>query len=168
MRLTRRLFTGSTAVLPVVLVVQALAVFAPVAAAKVPANLCTLHVKSQLAAVPFVTISATDCSTYTFTSGATKTEVASYGDQDFSVTVIGHLSNAQIASYKTLYGSGKVVRVGSWGRYTGSAAGAQVEVEAHRNLVVVQVNGHGVTTYPKYKKLEKPLVALGAAVLSQV
>jgi hypothetical protein len=34
--------------------------------------------------------------------------------------------------------------------------------------VIVQVNGHGATTYPKYKKLEKPLVALGAAVLSQV
>src|ERR1700722_738367 len=115
MRLTRKLFTVSTIALPVVLGVQALsAVLAPVAAAKVPANLCTLHVTPQLDAVPFVTVAVADCSTEIYTSGRTKTEVASYGDPDFTVTVIGDLSNSAIATYKHEYSDGKVEHVGSW------------------------------------------------------
>jgi hypothetical protein len=137
----------------------------------VPSNLCQLKLASQVAAVPFVHNVAASCSTTTYTSTASqggRTEIATYGNPDFTVTVISHYSASFLTQIEQEYGSGtKIGHVGLWARETSSALGAQLEAHSGKVIVYVSVNGHGETMYPKFKQLDKPLISVGRAVLAQ-
>jgi hypothetical protein len=137
----------------------------------VPANLCKLNLASQVTAVPFMHNVVTSCSTSTYTSAASqggRTEIATYGNPDFTVTVISHYSASFLAQIEQQYGSGgKVHHLGVWARETSSALGVQLEAHGGKVIVYVSVNGHGVTMYPKFKQLDKPLASVGRAVLAQ-
>ncbi len=142
-----------------------------VSARAVPANLCTLNLKAQLKAIPSTQISVADCSTVVYStppSQGGRDAETSYGMPGFTVQVISGYSASFLAQDKQLYANQQKVAVGSWGREAANVYGVQVEAEAHNVIVYVVLNGHSDTTYPNYRKFEKPFVALAAAVLARV
>ncbi len=142
-----------------------------VSARAVPPNLCTLNLKTQLEAIPSHQISVADCSTTVDAESPSqggRDAETSYGMQGFTVQVFSGYSASFLAQDKQLYANQQKVAVGSWGRETGNTYGVQLEAEGHNVIVYVVLNGHNETTYPNYRKFEKPFAALAAAVLARV
>jgi hypothetical protein len=133
----------------------------------VPANLCSLHLTSELKAVPAVTINVSYCQSQTYVSSPAQgghLEEAGWGDQSFKVTVLSRWSKSFLASDKKIYGSGAKEHIGAWGRMQATTSGVQVEAEGHGVIVYAGVS---LSTNKPDRKLERPLINLVKAVLAQ-